>query len=453
MIFHPFRFIFRLLLIVLCLGGLFFLWQVRQLGGVEALRNASHFLPIGQEKKDLAQTLFSLGDYVLANDNKERAFLLLFQNNWELRPGGGFIGSFGVLKIKNSAVESLQIYDSGNFDGRVWPIVPPPYPMAATLHIGSWKLRDSNFSPDFVANAKQAEYFYKLGQGKELFDGVVGITTNVLTSLLDITGPITLEGYPGTYAKEDAIYTLEYQVEVGYRDQGIAKGERKSVLQALAQAIQKKLEPLDMIQKIRLAQVILNNLQSKDIQLYFEDANLERLARSQGWSGEVDSLWSKDYLMMVDANLGSYKSDYFVKRSAQYSVDLSGPLPTAALTIHYTHTAPKRDWLVSNYRTYLRVLAPAGARITRTDGLDQPTLSNEFGKSVFGFLIDVPVTQEKTVTLTYTLPEAIKTAYQLKVQKQPGVTDEPLNVTMIDSKGNRIQKNVTLHSDVIISNN
>ena len=444
------RFIIGFLVITLCVGGVYFVWQLRQ-HGIQGLQALTKFLPVSQEKKSLLDTLFSLGDYTLASDNKERAFLVLFQNNWELRPGGGFIGSFGIVKVKNGQLTSLQVHDTGNFDGRIPSTVVPPYPLAQTLRIDSWKLRDSNFSPDFAENAKQAEYFYHLGQGQEQFDGVIGVTANVLTSLLDITGPVMLEGYPGTYAKEDGIYTLEYQVEVGYKEQGIAKGERKSVMQALANAIAQKLQPLDTFKKIQVAQVVLRNLETKDIQLYFKDPSLQLLVKDQNWSGNVDTAWSKDYLLMVDSNLGAYKSDYFIRRWAHYTVDLSTDVPTATLAITYRHTAPKRDWLTTHYHTYLRIYAPKDSWLESSQNLAKPTFGSEFNKTSFGFLIDVPITQEKTVSLTYTLPKSIKDTYDLKLQKQAGVSDEPVNVTIIDAQGNKTEHAVTLHGDVVLS--
>jgi len=38
-----------------------------------------------------------------------RNYLLLFQNNMELRPGGGFIGSYGMLGIENGKIDNFKI--------------------------------------------------------------------------------------------------------------------------------------------------------------------------------------------------------------------------------------------------------------------------------------------------------------------------------------------------------
>ena len=54
---------------------------------------------------------------------------------------------------------------------------------------------------------------------------------------------------------------------------------------------------------------------------------------ASGWDGRLDAMWKDDYLMLVDANLNSWKSDYFVKRSYAYMIDLSKEMPEATLTI------------------------------------------------------------------------------------------------------------------------
>lgn len=384
-------------------------------------------------------------------DNKERVFMVLFQNNWEIRPGGGFIGSFGILKIKNGKVSDLQIHDTGNFDGRVPTTVPAPYPMPETLRIKSLQLRDSNFSPDFMVNAKKAEEFYQMGQGQEKFDGIIGVNANVLISFLKVTGPVEIPGYPGTYEDENAILALEYQVEKAFAEQGIARGERKSVMNDLAKVIISKVQELDNSQKVKLLEIISNNLKKKDIQLFFTDPEIQAEAEKVDWAGKIDENWKQDYLMVNDANLGAYKSDYFVKRSFEYWVDFSQEIPKAHLQITYEHTAKQKDWMTKDYVTYLRVYVPEGSWLSNQP-VDNPTFGNEFGKKYFGFLIQVPLGQTKIVDVEYNLPKELKnSAYDLKIQKQSGINDVPVTVRVTDENGFKSNYNFTMNSDVVLS--
>lgn len=390
----------------------------------------------GVSKKQL-KSIAHFSDYIIRRDGKEKAFMLLFQNNMELRPGGGFIGSFGILKIKDRKITELSIYDLANFDARIPNGIKPPYPIEENLHINSWKLRDSNYSPDFAVNAQKAEEFYHLGQGQENFDGIIAINTGVLASFLEATGPLKISGYPGTYDSENAILALEYQVEKGYIEQGIEKGNRKSILNELAGAIIEKVSGMNSWQKIKLAKIILADLNSKDIQLYFKEEKLLEHARNAGWSGEIRKDWSRDYLMMVDANLGSYKSDYYIKRSFKYRIDLRGDVPRADLEITYNHTAVSKDWMTRDYVSYLRVYIPEGSSLLDERGLENPQFGEELGRKYFSTMVYVPLNNKKIIKISYNLPPLLKkkNAYNLLIEKQSGVENVPGKIYIIYPDG------------------
>lgn len=434
------------------LSGWFVFWEIRT-NGLESLKQLLGILPMKQETRTDLDTVISLADSLLHTNGEEKVFLILFQNNLELRPGGGFIGSFGILKVRDGNITHFATHDTGNFDGRIPDTVAPPYPMKETLHIPSWKLRDSNYSPDFPENAKWAEDFYHMGQGQEKFDGIVAVTANMLTSFLRVTGPVELAGYPGTYSADNAILDLEYQVEQGYLKQNIDFGERKSVMGILGLEILQRVKALSIPKKYELFRVMLDDLHRKDVQLLFRDEVLQGEVVAAHWDGALDAQWKNDYLLVVDANLNSFKSDYFMKRSYQYTVDLSKELPEATLAITYNHTAKQKDWFTKDYQTYLRVYVPKGSfLIEETNVATQPVFGEFLNKKYFGALIHVPLGTEKTVTLHYTLPKDIeRTWYDLKVEKQPGLNDVPVSVTIIKPDGTKEEKSFILNRNTVLS--
>jgi hypothetical protein len=296
-------------------------------------------------------------------------------------------------------------------------------------------LRDSNWSPDFPENAKKAEFFYEMGEGQEKFDGIVAINTSVLNSFLKITGPVSIPGYPGIYDSENAILNLEYQVEKGYVDQGIEKGERKSIMNDFSKIVMEKVSNLNSSQKLDLAKVILEDLNNKDIQLYFKDPDLESQAKKSGWTGEIKTDWKKDYLMIVDANLGSFKSDYYIERSFDYKIDLSREVPQANLKINYLHNGKTKDWMTKDYLTYLRVYTPKDAWLIDSKGLGEVRFGTNFEKKSFETLVNVPLDSSKNVEFVYTLKELDVENYDLLIQKQSGISGLPGRVTVTDKDG------------------
>ncbi|MBI2439415.1 MAG: DUF4012 domain-containing protein [Candidatus Moranbacteria bacterium] len=444
--------IFFVFLSALFLFGWFVFWEVRH-QGLSRLLPFLKVAPMKEETRTDMETLLLVADNVLRTDGKERVFLLLFQNNLELRPGGGFIGSFGILKVRDGSVTEFAVHDTGNFDGRIPSTVTPPYPMKETLGIDSWKLRDSNYAPDFYENVAMAERFYLMGNGTEKFDGVIALTTNVLTSFLRVVGPVTLEGFPGTYGADNAIIDLEYQVEQGYRSQNIAFGDRKSVMGVLGLKVLEEMKKVSLTKKYELFQALLADLHGKDIQLFFHDEYLQAYIKNAHWDGAVDTTWKNDYLFAVDANLNSFKSDYFVKRSYDYVVDFSQEKPQAKLSITYEHTAKARDWFTKEYQTFLRVYVPEGSYAHKITGnTKEPVYGEAFGKKYFGTLVQVPLNSEKTVTFEYSLPQNIEQQwYDLKIQKQPGLSDTPVTVTIIKKDGSKEKNHFALDRDRIWS--
>lgn len=429
--------------------GWFLFWNIKNQGIGPTTANIISIFPINEKKKKEYQALVQIGDFFLKKDAKEKKLLVLFLNNMEIRPGGGFIGAFGIVKMKDGKVNVIQTHDLSNFDARIPKGIEPPYPMKEIGYVEDWKLRDSNFSPDFQLNAEKAKEFYALAGGNANFDAVIGVTSNVLTSILEMTGPIELKDYPGTYDSGNAILALEYQVEKAFEQQGIKRSDRKSIMADLAEEIENRVFEFSVIQKMKLAKILIEDLNRKDIQLYFENEGLQEAAQQANWAGGVDTDWRKDYLMISDANLGAFKSDYYVKRSIEYAVNLSGEKPRATLKINYNHTATKSDWMTRNYLTYLRVYVPEGSEIVSTKNFDDLKTETELGKKYLGSIVRVPINSSKTVEIIYDLPESIGDNYALKIQKQAGLNDVSIAIEVKNKEGEIEKFQRILKSDVV----
>jgi hypothetical protein len=217
--------------------------------------------------------------------------------------------------------------------------------------------------------------------------------------------------------------------------------------------ILERVKALPLNKKYELFQVMLDDLNRKDVHLLFRDENLQATVVAAGWDGRLDMDWQDDYLLLVDANLNSFKSDYFVKRSYDYTVDLGKDAPEVTLAVTYRHTAEKKDWFTKDYQTFLRVYVPQGSYLTSaTNTATEPVFGEFANKKYFGMLVHVPLGTEKTVTLRYTLPKDMeRTWYDLKVEKQPGLNDVPVSVTVIQADGTKETKTFTLNRNTIYS--
>ncbi len=443
-------------LAVIFAGFLFF-----QFGGIDrinkkavivnslnAFERVVRLLPINEDTKKEIETVNRLVEEFTKKDGVTRTYMLLLQNNMELRPGGGFLGQYAIVDIRNGEVKALFLEDANLLDQRIIADVRAPYPFKRMMSIKRWKFRDSNFSPDFAENVDKAKYFYRLAGKSADFDGVIAINASVLNRVLELTGPITVPGYPGDYNSENAVLKLEEQVERAYlANENIDDRYRKNIMKKMAPIIVEKLFTLGNIKKI--ADFVFEEMRNKDIQLNFEDQELQRLVEGVGWGGLVNKSWDGDYLMLIDANMGAYKSDYFMRRSINYTADLIGEKPTATIEYTYTHTATYGDWRTSDYHSYLRAYVPHGSNLTERKMVSYPNVQEEFGKTYFGFIAHTLINRQTRAIIKYELPEHVRHDYKLLVQKQSGVGDIPIEILVKTDKGEFRHKDV-LKKDLIL---
>ena len=431
-------------LILLVIIGGFFLFGGKILSGMSkkviavsslsVIEKVTKLLPIEKDTKKEIEVINKLVETVMASDGVERRYLLLLQNNMELRPGGGFLGQYAIVKIKNGDVTSLLIEDANLLDQRISAKVAPPYPFKRMMQLKKWKFRDSNFSADFPTNVEKAKYFYKLSGGNNEFDGVIAVNAGVLNHVLAITGPITVPGYSGEYNSENAFLKLEEVVEKPYLlNEELDTQNRKAIMKKMAPIIVKELMSIGNIKKV--VNLTLEELRNKNVMINFEDQELQSLAEEVHWDGSANKDWSGDYLMIVDANMGALKSDYYIDRDIVYNVDLTGEKPMATLEYTYAHNATQGDWRTSDYHSYLRVYVPKGSNLIERVMVSYPNIQEEFGKSYFGFIAHTLINDQTKAIIKYELPEFVKDDYKLLIQKQSGVGDVPVKINVKSDKG------------------
>ncbi len=437
---------------IILLGGIFFAFFYGKshktefaAGTLNAFEKVSQLLPIEPDTKKEIAVVNQLVQTLTAKDDQTRTFFILLQNNFELRPGGGFLGQYAVVKIKNGELISTFVEDANLLDQRIKAAgikVTAPWPLARYMQIRNWMLRDSNFSPDFPTNAQKAEYFYRLGGGREKFDGVLAVDATVFDHVLGLTGPISVPGYSGTYSSDGGALQLEEAVEKNYLGDDVAaaaKQGRKNIMKAIAAEIMKRLATIDNIPKI--ATLVQDELRNKNVMLFFHDPTLQSQVESVHWDGSVVKNWESDSLMVVDANMGALKTDAYIKRSLDYSVDFTtGSRPTATVSYTYQHTATHGDWRTSDYHTYTRIYAPKGSTYidnsrVKTGGVGAQD-DTTFNKTVFGYKVDALIGQTLPTGISYTLPETVtESNYRLLIQKQSGIGIIPTTVHLKTSKG------------------
>ncbi len=382
----------------------------------------------------------------------DRQFLLMFLNDTELRPTGGFLGTYGLLVIRDGDMKSLTTDDTYAVDalvaGNPAYTAPSPAPIVKYLEQPIWYFRDSTWSPDFGAGAKDAiallrQEIAASGQPAPQVHGAFGMTTTFLSDLLEFVGPLTVDGQ--TYTSENAADLLEFQVEIAFEQQGILRADRKDIVGKLTNALLDKLLEVPSSRFEEVFALLAEGFAKKEVALYSADSGTQAVLDDAGWSGKVSQGTAADVLMVVDANMASLKSDPVVKRTVNYAIapHNGGFQATAAIT--YKHEG-SFDWKTSRYRTYTRIYVPVGSEFISVtgslanDAIRNPqgtagavTTESEFGLTSFGTFTSVEPGQSRTLTFTYQLPASVTTAvaagsYTLRMLKQIGA--DPRDVVL-----------------------
>ena len=387
--------------------------------------------------------------------NETSRILLLFQNNAELRPTGGFIGSLALLDIDEGIIKNMEVPEGGAYDiaGQLRSNVISPTP----LHLINphWNIQDANWFPDFPTSARKVTWFYERSGGPSV-DAVLALTPSVVESFLDMTGPIQLPAFEVTVTSEN-VRRLAQDSE----QQDPTKPKR--FISELFPILLNKLFSLSGDQFLPLVDSITQAFESKNILLAFTDPNDQRAVVTLGWDGGVRQS-PQDYLMVVHTNIGGGKTDRLVDTFVSLTTTIKDDdTITQTLSIQRTHTGAPLDGQqgVRNV-DYIRTYVPAGSILLEARGFDRipgwrfqtpesdatldpdvtglegtllvdevsgTRITQEFGKTVFGNWIDVGPGESRTATFVYQLPFKFEkkgtlsqlASYSLLMQKQPGV--------------------------------
>ena len=405
----------------------------------------------------LTRLLPALAGYPSASD-----FLIIMHNNDELRPSGGFIGVFGLLKVENGELEHLKTYDSYHLDMPavgVWK-KEPPAPIKKYMKVQNWYLRDANWSPDWPSSARQIQDIYygesqAIAQAAPDFSGVIGITPRFVSDLLELVGDIEAGGE--LYTPENLQELLQYSVEVAYIEQDISQWDRKQVINDLLEELKNRLLKLDTNRLSDLFVILENNVSTKDLQLYFNNPAWQSLVKELGASGEVANP-EKDYLLVVDANLAAFKSDSVMVKDIDYVVNFDAQKAQSSLELSYKHEGGF-DWRTTRYRSYTRVYVPQGSTLNSIKATGALNLEAEsinsyddlaLHKTVFGFFFSLEPGTSGSIQLDYNLPNAALSLenidnYKLLVQKQAGRRTNSFKATVNGEVYTR-----SLDTDIII---
>src|SRR3989344_12160 len=344
-------------------------------GNLEKINDALSASQILRQPVALGQTFFT----------GQKQILLLMQNNNELRPSGGFPGSFGAIKLASGKIEYLKISSIYDLDGQLGEKIRPPGPVLAVND--RWFLRDANWFASFDKSAEKTISFYEK-EGGETPDLVIALTPSLISELMKITGPLKIEGREDLNSEN-----LQERLQVlTQSDPADPSNEPKKILGSLYTQLFQTLGSLEPAQKIRALDALQKSLSAKQLLFYTKDSKARKIFDSFNCSGKILPA-DRDYLLISAANLGGTKTDLVIKQqiSLSSSISRSGQT-TNTLVITRSNTMP--DVPGAENKSFIRVFAPLGSKLLKAEGFDRVELPRPDGE---GYKTDSDVLKwEKT---------------------------------------------------------
>ena len=300
-----------------------------------------------------------------------RRYLIVFQNESEIRATGGFVGSFAIMDIKDGKIENLTIPPGGSYDlqGQLTEFIEPPSPLL--IANTRWEFQDANWFPNFPDSAEKLLWFFRKSRNLTA-DGVIAINSSVLERLLTLTGPIVDEKRDIKLTSFNAIRTIQKIVETGEeKKQHIPK----QILTDLAPIMINYIENIKVKETLPLLSNLNEALNQKEIQVYFKDEASQEAITNFGWAGKIINQKEKqDYLMVINSNIQGQKSDADITQEIYHEslIQPDGRIINNVI-IKREHKGTKGEHLYGKTNIdFLRLYVPEGSKLISAEGFDWP---------------------------------------------------------------------------------
>ena len=412
--------------------------------------------------KQIVDRATSLTEFLssLTGTDRPRRYLVLFTNSSELRPTGGFPGSYGLLTFENGRVKDFRADDIYNPDGQIRELIVPPLQLQ---HITpGWGMRDAAWWIDFPTSARKVMTYWQRGGGSAV-DGVITIKPDVLAGILNITGPISLPKYDTVLTADNVLATLQSEVE------DTNSSQPKQIIVDLAPLILQRIGSAPASQWASLLALVKKGLDARDIMMYFDDQPMQNFVVAEGFDGGVQKT-DGDYLMVDISNIKGAKSDAVTDTTMKLESWLQDGAMVHRLTLTRRHNGGASEYGFYNKpnHSWVRVLVPEGSVLRGISGNETPTYRPlmdytkekatrdpdlealestyqkdargvttyaESGKTGFGFWTSTEPGTTSTVQIEYMVPaRVVADNYRLLVQRQPGLVVTDFEFTLQKNK-------------------
>lgn len=376
----------------------------------------------------------------MAGGNGSKTYLIIFQNNAEIRATGGNPAASIIMKVDQGKFDLLDQASSATFyeegtAGQQFSDIPAEtlglYPSTFARYS-----QDYTMTPSFPTTVQLFQDLWKRTNGDQ-FDGIISIDPVVLSHMLAVAGPVDVDGEQ--IGSDNAVKLL---LSDAYERYPSGK-DSDAFFSAVSRAVFTHLTAGEW-DPAKMLDALAQSASEQRLLMSFTDDQAQQLSRELGLDGALHS--DNSTSTQVGTYLNDYsvgKLEYHLSQSVAATCDASARTITTTTTLtnsipdsirsSYTLGARNGNFGISRTSMMLDVLffAPPGGQVIRTDpatseesGFDRSGVQD--GNSALSRLVIVPQGGTRTVSSTVQLPAGPLGPLQLR--HTPTASDTPVTI-------------------------
>ena len=467
--------------------------------------------------KEFPETSDQITDFLsvmpeLLGAKESKTYMLILQNETEMRSSGGLLTAYGTMTLKDGEfVGDIKLTDMWNLENYVrglgintgpkdfnyyqlYPEYVSPYGYYQNIYgqntlmnrgCGATSLRaqDSGLYPDlnwtmniFKDYYDNANYYDPINY--PAYEDIVIINYAFAENLFSLIQPVEVKGEEIT-AEELFNFIKESTDD---RTVGLNYEQRKQIIADIANVVKEKFLELPIEDTPKLANLVINSFAAKDIAIAAPKNNeRQQYLDTYGMSGRTTNDYEWDYFHFNEAQNCALKLNKFLRNRVTHEVIINddGSIKKN-ITVNWTQpqiwSAAINDQysggISHSYRAWIRFFMPMGSSVISSNGYeksgylyytpleyDDSTENKHVSDNIIQFdhrrfSEDQPVVTHD-LNVMYNLPGTLnynqKGQYKVLIQKHPGKSWEKYTFKF-KHKGKTYElKNITLDRDKVIT--
>ncbi len=411
---------------------------------------------LDQELADTAPAAVDAADALavaprLLGAERPQRYLLAFATPGESRGAGGFVGTYGVLVADQGQLdlETTGSTQEIGFEDVEDPTAVPGYafdpPPGWDELYGRFNVQyfpgNVSASPDWPTDSDVARQVFAQVPGVGDTDGVLYADPTALAALLELTGPIDVEGVA---VQLDATNVEQYLYLDQYVDFAADLSQRRDVLGEVSAAVFEALTSRPLPALGDLTATLGPAVSSGHLKFVSFDPQAEALFLRTGLAGAWRTSAGADWVSLRSTNLLPNKIDWFLHRTMAVDtvVDPSTGALDSTVTVTLRNDAPAGGlpgYLIANvdglpYGTNhdgLALYTPHDLESVTIDGQEAGVeRQNGFGGHIYTVPVVVP--PGSTVEVVYRLSGKVApgVTYRLDLLSQPLANVDDVSITL-----------------------